>query len=99
MADYGVTWDDECLADLVEIFGDLLSADDAIHAIDWRLNHNPHGPGTWDLSPEAGIRLTWLRPHRGFPAVAFSYRVEVSGSDAYRCIVLRARPANLAASS
>jgi hypothetical protein len=95
---YGITWESECLADLEEIFGDLAEADDAIHAIDWRLSRDPLGRATWEVVTGSEERLTWLRPHREFPAVAFSYRV---GQDerGRQCFMLRARRANVAASS
>lgn len=99
MVDYGITWEDECLDDLRKIFGDLEEADDAIAAIDWRLHHDPHGQATWELGPETDIRLTWLRPHRGYPAVTFSYKVENPSPDHYRCVVLRAKPTNVAGMS
>ena|SRR5579862_4401154 len=98
MIDYGITWDDQCLADLLTIFqGNQALIEQAIAAIDWRLHHDPHGQGTWDLGPDK--RLTWLRPRQGFPAVAFSFQIENPRPDHYRCVVLRARPANVPSAS
>ncbi len=95
---YGLTWDDKCVADLAELFGNLETADDAMNAIDWRLARDPFGRGTWELSPKSDIRLALLRPHRGFPAVAFSYRV-MEDERGPNCVMLRARPANVPALS
>jgi hypothetical protein len=89
---FGVRWEDECVADLEEIYGDLETADSATGAVAWELARNPTAY-TWQVSPSSDIRLTLVKPYRGFPPVAMSFRVVTEPPDRY-CLVLRARRAN-----
>ena len=95
---HGITWSNESLADLEAIFGDLTKADAAIRTVDWRLAHDALGRGMWPLLPNSDIRLTWLRPHRGYPAIALSYRI-VKDRRGPQCLMLRVRRANVPTSS
>jgi hypothetical protein len=91
--DYGIRWEPACIKDIEEIFGDLESADDAIHAMEWQLSHDPF-TGTWELSPNSEILIARTRAHRGFPPVAYSFTVVIEPGDCY-CLMLRARPTNI----
>lgn len=91
--DYGIRWEDDCIADIEEIFGDLKNADDAMHAVEWQLSHDPY-QGTWEIRTGSGVYLTRTRAHRGFPAVAYSFRVVTEAPRDFYCLMLRARPTN-----
>jgi hypothetical protein len=89
---YGVRWDDRCLAELEEIYGDVETSDIAVFTVDWKLAHDPNR-FTWELSPNSDILLTWIRGFRGFPAVCLSFRLVFEQNNRY-CLMLRARRSN-----
>jgi hypothetical protein len=91
---YGILWDDDCRAELLEIFGgDEIEADAAVRAIEWRLSRDPLRE-TYRLSPQSDVRLTWLKPYKEFPAIAFSFRI-VKEEFRQNCVMERARRANV----
>lgn len=89
---FGIRWDDQCLRDLEEIYGDLETADAAMLSIDWRLARNPLA-GTWELEKGSDIRLAWVKDYREFPVVYLSFRIVTEGRERY-CLMLRARRGN-----
>jgi hypothetical protein len=89
---YGVRWDDQCVVDLEEIYGDMETADRATFTVDWKLSHDPNRY-TWELDPESDIMLTWIRSFLHYPAVCLSFRL-VFEEHARYCLMLRARRSN-----
>jgi hypothetical protein len=89
---FGIRWDDQCLRDLEEIYGNLETADPAVFTIDWRLARNPLAH-TWELGGDTDIRLAWVRDYLEYPAVYLSFRIVTEGQERY-CLMLRARRAN-----
>lgn len=92
-----VRWDDQCIADLEEIFGDISNADDATNAVTWELSRDPF-KYSWELAPGSTERLTWVKPHREFPAVCMSF-VFIDEPHDRHCLMKRARRANVPGSS
>lgn len=87
-----IRWEDECLEDLANIFGSLEDADDATNAVTWELARDPISY-TWELAPGSPIRLTWVKPHREFPAIFLSF-LFIDELGERHCLMKRARRAN-----
>jgi hypothetical protein len=87
---FDIRWEDQCLRELEEIYGDLRIADAAIFSIDWRLARNPLMQ-TWEIKDGSGVRLAWVKSYRGYPAVYLSFKIDLSGP---RCVMCRAKRAN-----
>jgi hypothetical protein len=91
---YGITWSDECRAELVRLYnGDEKAADDAVRAIEFQLCRDPLGE-TYRLSAASDVRLVWIGPRMDYPAVTFSFRIV---KERYRqnCVMERARRTNV----
>jgi hypothetical protein len=88
---FGIRWDDQCLADLERIYGDMETADKAMFSVDWHLSRNP-AAHTWELEG-SDIRIVWVRDFLEFPAVYLSFRIVIERPNRY-CLMLRARRAN-----
>lgn len=94
---FGIRWDDKCLRDLEEIYGDIQTADAAMQSVDWQLSRNPLAD-TWEITKGSGIRLAWAKDYLHFPPVYLSFEVVTEAPDRY-CLILRARRANDPATS
>jgi hypothetical protein len=91
---YGTTWEPECWAQLVELYGgNEEDADAAGSIVEWRLQRDPF-VRTRRLVPRSNVYVTWIDPWKDYPAVAFSFRIE---KEQFRqnCVLEKARKANV----
>jgi hypothetical protein len=95
---YDIRWEEKCLEDLAEIYGDMETADLATAGSIWALSRAPLHRLTWEIAPGSSFRLTWVKPFLDFPAVAMSYSIVIDGINQY-CLMHRARRANVAGAS
>ena len=95
---YGIRWEDQCIQDLIAIYGDMGTADLATEGTAWALARAPLNRATWAVAPGSDYRLTWVRTYREFPAVVLSYSIVIEGINQY-CLMHRARRANIAGGS
>jgi hypothetical protein len=91
---YDIRWENECVEDLIEIYGDMGTADRATDGATWALARAPLHRATWAIAPGSEYRLAWVKPFLDFPAVALSYTIVIEGVSQY-CLMHRARRANV----
>lgn len=87
---YGIRWEDKCLEDLVGIYDDQQTADDATNGATWALARAPLHRDTWAVAPGSDYRLTSVKPFLHYPAIAMSYSIIIEPPDQY-CLMHRAR--------